>query len=114
MIYISDSAKSRVLEIKKDEKLGAEFFVRIGVVGGGCSGLVYTLDFDNTLQEADLVFEDKGVRMVTDASSFLYLQKATLDFSGETNGRGFCFINPNVHHTCSCGDSFAVQAVKNS
>jgi iron-sulfur cluster assembly protein len=108
MIFISEKAKERVLEIQKAENLGPGFFVRIGVVGGGCSGLSYKLDFDNQPQEKDQVFEDKGIKLVTDIKSFLYLCDTTLDFSDGLNGKGFHFINPNASRSCACGESFAV------
>lgn len=108
MIYISERAKARVLEIRQSENLGSDSFVRVGVVGGGCSGLSYKLDFDNQLQKGDQVFEDKGIKLVTDIKSFLYLCETTLDFSDGLNGKGFHFINPNASRTCSCGESFAV------
>ena len=108
MIYISDKAKERVLQIREEEQLGEAFFVRIGVVGGGCSGLSYKLDFDNEPQSGDQVFEDKGIKLVTDIKSFLYLCDTTLEFSDGLNGKGFHFINPNASRTCACGESFAV------
>lgn len=108
MIYISEKAKERVLKIREEENLGADSFVRISVVGGGCSGLSYKLDFDNESQKGDQVFEDKGIMLVTDIKSFLYLCDTTLDFSDGLNGKGFHFINPNASRTCACGESFAV------
>lgn len=108
MIYISEKAKERVAQLMKEEQLGDDYFVRVGVVGGGCSGLSYKLDFDNEMQPGDQAFEDKGVKMVTDLKSFLYLCDTTLDFSEGLNGKGFHFINPNASRTCSCGESFAV------
>ena len=108
MIFISEKAKERVLEIQKAEHLGPGFFVRIGVVGGGCSGLSYKLDFDNQPQDQDQVFEDKGIKLVTDLKSFLYLCDTTLDFSDGLDGKGFHFINPNASRSCACGESFAV------
>jgi iron-sulfur cluster assembly protein len=108
MIYISEKAKERVLKIREEEHLGIDSFVRISVVGGGCSGLSYKLDFDNEPQKGDQNFEDKGIRLVTDIKSFLYLCDTTLDFSDGLNGKGFHFINPNASRTCACGESFAV------
>jgi iron-sulfur cluster assembly protein len=108
MIYISEKAKERVAQLMKEEQLGDDYFVRVGVVGGGCSGLSYKLDFDNEMQPGDQAFEDKGVKLVTDLKSFLYLCDTTLDFSEGLNGKGFHFINPNASRTCSCGESFAV------
>lgn len=108
MIYISDKAVERVKVIRKEESLGNDFFVRIGVIGGGCSGLSYKIDFDNQAQPGDQVFEDKGVKLVTDIKSFLYLCDSELDFSDGLNGKGFHFSNPNASRTCACGESFAV------
>lgn len=108
MIYITEKAKARVLEIQKEEDMGPNSFLRICVVGGGCSGLSYKLDFDNQPQKGDQVFEDKGIKLVTDIKSFLYLCDTTLEFSDGLNGKGFHFINPNASRTCACGESFAV------
>ncbi|HZH88505.1 MAG TPA: iron-sulfur cluster assembly accessory protein [Chitinophagaceae bacterium] len=108
MIFISERAKERVLEMQEQEELGEDFFVRVAVVGGGCSGLSYKLDFDNQPQEGDQNFEDKGIKIVTDIKSFLYLCDTTLDFSDGLDGKGFHFINPNASRSCACGESFAV------
>jgi iron-sulfur cluster assembly protein len=108
MISISEKAKKKIVQLKKDAGLSEEYFLRVGVVGGGCSGLSYKLDFDNEEQPNDQVFEDHGVKLVTDLKSFLYLCDTTLDFSDGLNGKGFHFINPNASRTCGCGESFAV------
>ncbi|RYD95566.1 MAG: iron-sulfur cluster assembly accessory protein [Sphingobacteriales bacterium] len=108
MIYITDKAVERVLQIQKDESLEQNFFVRVSVVGGGCSGLSYKLDFDNQPQQGDQVFVDKGITMVTDIKSFLYLCDTTLDYSDGLDGKGFHFVNPNAARTCACGESFSV------
>ncbi|RQO30052.1 iron-sulfur cluster assembly accessory protein [Taibaiella sp. KBW10] len=108
MIYITDKAVDRVHQIQKDEQLAADFFVRVSVVGGGCSGLSYKLDFDNQPQSGDQVFVDKGITLVTDIKSFLYLCDTTLDYSDGLDGKGFHFVNPNASRTCACGESFAV------
>ena len=92
----------------KDSKLSEDYFVRVSVTSGGCSGLSYNLDFDDTSQPEDQVFEDNGVKVVTDLKSFLYLCNTTLEFSGGLNGKGFAFNNPNASRTCGCGESFAV------
>lgn len=108
MLYISDNARERVERLRQDSGLGDAFFIRISVVGGGCSGLSYQLDFDSEPRPMDQVFEDKGVKLVTDLKSFLYLCDTTLDFSGGLNGKGFHFVNPNASRSCACGESFAV------
>ncbi len=107
-IHITDKAKAKVAQLKAEAGLGDDYFVRVGVVGGGCSGLSYKLDFDNESQPADQTFEDKGVKIVTDLKSFLYLCDTELDFSDGLNGKGFHFINPNASRTCGCGESFSV------
>jgi len=109
-IYISDKAKSKVVQLMTDAGIANDpsYFVRVGVVGGGCSGLSYKLDFDNETKPMDQVFEDNEVKIVTDLKSFLYLVNTTLDFSDGLNGKGFYFSNPNASRTCGCGESFAV------
>lgn len=108
MLFVADSAKEKIEELKSEEKLADDFFVRVSVTSGGCSGLSYSMDFDNESQENDQIFEDKGVKVVTDLRSFLYLCNTTLEFSGGLNGKGFYFNNPNASRTCGCGESFAV------
>ncbi|HEY8388807.1 MAG TPA: iron-sulfur cluster assembly accessory protein [Parasegetibacter sp.] len=112
MIFVSDKAKERVLKLLEEtraEKGGeGEYFLRVSVVGGGCSGLSYKLDFDNEQKPMDQVFEDNGIKVVTDLKSFLYLVNTTLDFSDGLNGKGFFFNNPNASRSCACGESFAV------
>jgi iron-sulfur cluster assembly protein len=108
MIYISEKAKEKVTLLKQETGLTEEYFLRVSVVGGGCSGLSYKLDFDNETQPNDQVFEDNGVKLVTDLKSFLYLCDTTLEFSDGLNGKGFHFSNPNASRSCGCGESFAV------
>jgi iron-sulfur cluster assembly protein len=108
MIKVDESAKDRILEIKQSENFTDDYFVRVSVVSGGCSGLSYKMDFDNESKPNDQVFEDNGVKVVTDLKSFLYLFNTTLEFSGGLNGKGFVFNNPNASRTCGCGESFAV------
>lgn len=108
MLFVSDNAKQKIDELKSSESLGSDFFVRVSVTSGGCSGLSYNMDFDNESQTNDQEFEDNGVKVVTDLKSFLYLCNTTLDFSGGLNGKGFYFENPNASRTCGCGESFAV------
>jgi len=108
MLFVADSAKQKIEELMATEAVGENFFVRVSVTSGGCSGLSYQMDFDNESKENDQVFEDKGVKIVTDLRSFLYLCNTTLEFSGGLNGKGFYFNNPNANRTCGCGESFAV------
>ena len=108
MIFVADSAKEKIGEIQTAEKMTTDYFVRVSVVSGGCSGLSYKMDFDNESRPNDQVFEHNGVKIVTDLKSFLYLFNTTLEFSGGLNGKGFVFNNPNAARTCGCGESFAV------
>ena len=108
MLYVAESAKEKIAELKGKETLTEDYFVRVSVTSGGCSGLTYNMDFDNESKEGDQVFEDNGVKVVTDLRSFLYLCNTTLEFSGGLNGKGFYFNNPNAARTCGCGESFAV------
>jgi iron-sulfur cluster assembly protein len=108
MIFVADSAREKITEIRSSSHMQDDFFLRVSVVSGGCSGLSYKLDFDNESKANDQVFEDNGVKVVTDLKSFLYLFNTTLEFSGGLDGKGFAFNNPNASRTCSCGESFAV------
>jgi iron-sulfur cluster assembly protein len=107
-IYISDKAKEKVEQLISENELDDTHFLRVSVVGGGCSGLSYKLDFDNETKPMDQVFEDKGIKIVTDLKTFLYLVNTELDFSDGLNGKGFNFVNPNASRSCGCGESFAV------
>lgn len=108
MINVTDKAKERITELRLEEGHSDAHNVRVSVKGGGCSGLMYDLDFDDKITEGDDVFEDKGVKIIVDKRSLLYLLGTTLEFSDGLNGKGFQFINPNATRTCGCGESFAV------
>ena len=107
MITVTDSAKKQALRLMEDDEKDG-LFIRVGVLGGGCSGLMYQLDFDNVETEADKSFENNNVKIVVDKKSYLYLVGTTLDFSGGLNGKGFVFVNPNADRTCGCGESFSI------
>ena len=108
MLFVSETAKKRVMEIREKKSYGDDYFVRVSVTSGGCSGLSYDMTFDNESKPDDQIFEDNGVKVVTDLRSFLYLANTTLDYSGGLNGAGFVFKNPNANRTCGCGDSFSL------
>ena len=108
MVFVSDSAREKIQEIKATQHLDGDYFIRVSVVSGGCSGLSYKMDFDNEIKDKDQIFEDNGTKVVTDLRSFLYLCNTTLEFSGGLNGKGFQFVNPNAARTCGCGESFAL------
>ncbi len=108
MITVTERAKEKAVELMLREKHPEGSFIRVGVDGGGCSGLTYKLEFDHNALPDDKVFEDKGIKIVCDKKSFLYLIGTELDFSEGLNGKGFSFINPNASRTCGCGESFSV------
>lgn len=108
MITVTEKAKTRIEEILREEQYDPSYFVRVAVESGGCSGLTYKLDFDNEERKGDQTFEDKGVKVVLDVKSFLYLAGTELDYSDGLTGKGFNFINPNASRTCACGESFSV------
>lgn len=107
-ITISDAAKVYIEKLMHDQNMPAGTFIRVGVKGGGCSGLSYQLDFDQEQKAGDQESIDKGIKVVVDMKSLLYLYGTELDYSGGLNGKGLHFNNPNATRTCSCGESFAV------
>lgn len=107
-ITITDNATVKVHQLMQEGNMGSDYFVRVSVKGGGCSGLSYDLDFDNERKESDQEFVHGDVKIVCDLKSYLYLAGTELDFSDGLNGKGFAFINPNAKRTCGCGESFAV------
>jgi iron-sulfur cluster assembly protein len=108
MITVTENAKQHALQLIAEEKHPEGTFIRVGVEGGGCSGLSYKLEFDHTMKDGDQTFEDKGIKIVVDRKSFLYLVGTELEYSGGLNGKGFEFKNPNASRTCGCGESFSV------
>ncbi|TVQ72194.1 MAG: iron-sulfur cluster assembly accessory protein [Balneolaceae bacterium] len=110
-ITISEKALKRINQIRSTKGADDKMALRIGVVGGGCSGLSYQLDFDAkgaSEEKKDQEFEVNGLKVVIDMRSFLYLAGTQLDYSDGLQGKGFHFINPNASRTCSCGESFSV------
>jgi iron-sulfur cluster assembly protein len=107
MIQLSESAEKAILKLRAEQSRPDSFF-RIGVKGGGCSGMTYDVKFDDARSEADRVFELKGIKVISDVKSLLYLDGMTIDFSTELVGGGFRFINPKANGTCGCGTSFSV------
>jgi iron-sulfur cluster assembly protein len=109
IITVSERAKLRLQELLEEQNLDREtYFLRVGVKGGGCSGLSYELGFDNISQEGDNIVEYNSIKIAIDKKSYLYLFGTELDFSDGLNGKGFQFINPNASRTCGCGESFAI------
>lgn len=107
-INVSIKAIAEIKKIKEQNSIPDEYGLRLGVKGGGCSGMSYTLGFDASSRENDRVLEAEGVRMFIDTKSMFYLMGITLDFSDGLMGKGFTFNNPNATKTCGCGSSFGV------
>jgi len=108
MITVSEKASSYIKDLMVKENHVAGTFVRVGVKGGGCSGLSYELVFEAEQKPGDQIFEDKGIKIAVQMKSLLYLYGTELDYSDGLNGKGLYFNNPNATRTCSCGESFAV------
>ena len=107
-IKITEKAASEVMKIREENNVPNKYGLRVGVKGGGCSGLTYTLGFDAEAKEGDTVIEQHDVKLFVDGKSLFYLSGTELDFTDGLNGKGFVFNNPNATKTCGCGESFGV------
>lgn len=107
-ITITDKAAKEVKKIMEENKIPSDYGLRVGVKGGGCSGLTYSLGFDTAAKEGDTIIELRDVKLFVDGKSLFYLSGTELDFSDGLNGKGFVFNNPNATKTCGCGESFGV------
>lgn len=107
LVSLTPLAAEKVLEIRSAEGIEEEMALRLRVVGGGCSGFSYDLYFDSR-NEMDRELESRGVRMVVDQMSLMYLVGTEIDYVEGLAGAGFKFLNPNVKSTCGCGSSFQV------
>jgi iron-sulfur cluster assembly accessory protein len=105
-VQLTPTAIDMVRKMRTKEGLGAEHGMRIGVVGGGCSGFQYSLKFD-TKQEGDRVTDFDGVLVLVDEISLPYIAGTTLDYVEGLHGAGFRFDNPRASRTCGCGSSFS-------
>ena len=106
-IRITEKAAKEVKTIMQENKVPEVYGLRVGVKGGGCSGLTYTLGFDAAPKEGDTTIEENGIKLFVDGKS-LFLSGTELDFTDGLNGKGFIFNNPNATKTCGCGESFSV------
>ncbi len=109
MVTLSEKALNHILELMVSEGISPDTHnLRVGVKGGGCSGLSYTMDFDDSITEMDEVVDLNVIKVVIDKKSVLYLFGTELTYSDGLNGRGFAWENPNASRTCGCGESFAL------
>jgi iron-sulfur cluster assembly protein len=108
-IALTEKAAAQVSKIRADKNIPASHGLRLGVKGGGCSGMTYVLGFDERPKENDVVMEMRGVTVFIDPKSLFYLSGTVLDFSDGLNGKGFVFNNPQAAKTCGCGSSFGVS-----
>ncbi len=107
-IKITEKAVKEIKKIMSENSIPENFGLRVGVKGGGCSGLTYTIQFDEASKESDTVIESDNIKLFVDGKSLFYLSGTELDFTDGLNGRGFIFNNPNAVKTCGCGESFGV------
>jgi iron-sulfur cluster assembly protein len=107
-IVLTPKAVSEVKKIMAENNIPENYGLRIGVKGGGCSGLMYTLGFDGELRDGDKIANIEGVKVFIDWKSILYLGGTTIDYSDGLSGKGFIFNNPTAKRTCGCGSSFGV------
>jgi iron-sulfur cluster assembly protein len=110
MITVSEKALQHVVNLMMESNITPDsHHLRVGVKGGGCSGLSYVMDFDDKIEDTDETVEiDGGLKVVIDRKSVLYLYGTELDYSDGLNGKGFQWGNPNASRTCGCGESFAL------
>jgi iron-sulfur cluster assembly protein len=106
-IHVSERAAKKILVLlAKDGVSPEQGGLRVGVQGGGCSGLSYAMRLDTQARERDKIFEEFGARIFVDPKSLLYLNGTTLDYEENLMRQGFVFVNPNAARNCGCGSSF--------
>ena len=104
-VSFTEGAKKELRKLREQQELGEDFGVRVGVEGGGCSGMNYVLGFDQK-KEGDQEFEVEGIKVFMHKAHGLYLAGMEIEFQDGLNARGFTFNNPNAKSTCGCGTSF--------
>ena len=105
IVVTKDAVKKLKNVMKSDDK--ENYFLRMSVEGGGCSGMTYKMDFDKQQKEFDKVFESNGLKVICDLKSWLYLKDVRIDYSDDLLNGGFKIKNPNAERTCGCGTSFS-------
>ncbi len=106
-LALSETAVKQVKQLREAQHLPDNVFLRMGVKGGGCSGMSYSLEFDTELGPHDKEFDIEGIKVVCDKKSYLYLTGTTLDYVQQGLTGGFTFVNPNAKSSCGCGSSFS-------
>jgi iron-sulfur cluster assembly protein len=106
-VTLTPKAAQQVVRLKAENNIPAEHGLRLGVKGGGCSGMTYVLGFDAEPKPNDRTFEIHGVKVFVDPKSLFFLSGTELDFQDGLTGKGFVFNNPNAAKTCGCGHSFS-------
>lgn len=106
-VTFTTSAINEINRLVKEDGFDTTKYLRVGVKGGGCSGMTYVLGFDDRTENDD-VFESEGFNFIMNRSHGMYLMGMDIDWQGGLNSRGFTFTNPNASKTCGCGTSFAV------
>jgi len=107
LVQVTERAQQEIRQIFTREEPDPKTGLRLYVIGGGCSGLSYEMEFDSK-RENDNVIDYSGFRVLLDPKSSIYLKGVTLDFQDGLKGKGFVFVNPNATNTCGCGESFSV------
>jgi iron-sulfur cluster assembly protein len=107
-IMLTEKAANQVCKLKAENRIPNEHGLRLGVKGGGCSGMTYVLAFDEKPKESDKILEQFGIQIFVDPKSLFFLSGTVLDFSDGLNGKGFVFNNPQATKSCGCGQSFGV------
>jgi iron-sulfur cluster assembly protein len=109
MVQVTETALEKLIILMMEEGITPDTHnLRVGVAGGGCSGLQYEMDFDDRINEKDNVYNLDTIKVVIDNRSLLYIAGTTLDYKGGLNGKGFEWVNPNATRTCGCGESFSL------
>jgi iron-sulfur cluster assembly protein len=108
MIHVTEKAAKKIRELLSKQGVSARGGLRLGVQGGGCSGLTYAMRLDIEARDRDKVIEENGARVFVDPKSYIYLEEVTLDYEETLMRQGFIFQNPRATHSCGCGTSFTV------
>jgi iron-sulfur cluster assembly protein len=106
-LNLTETAIKQVKDLKRAQDLPDGVFLRMGVKGGGCSGMSYLLEFDSEMGPHDKTFDIDGIQVVCDKKSYLYLNGTTLDYVQQGLTGGFTFLNPQAKSSCGCGTSFS-------